>query len=98
MVVGFGVVLQSIRVVVGQSQMVAVVVLALSILVVGVLSILAADLASEVEALQNPHAFVVDQVGRWEVVPCCQNQAYLGEVAIHHPLPLVEVCECGLEL
>lgn len=95
--VGFGLVLQSIRGV-GQSQVVAVVVLALSILVVEVLSILAADLASEVEALQNPHAFVVDQVGRWEEVPCCQNRAYQGEVAILHPLPLVEVCECGLEL
>jgi len=96
-VVGFGVVLQSIRGV-GQSQVVVVVVLALSILVVEVPSILAADLAFEVEVLQNPHVFVVDQVGRWEAVPYCQNRAYPGEVAIHHPLPLVEVCECGLEL
>jgi len=91
------VVLQSIRGV-GQSQVVAVVVLALPILVVEVLSILAADLASEVEALQKSHAFAADQVGRREVVPYCQNQAYQGEVAILHPLPLVEVCECGLEL
>lgn len=96
-VVGPGVVLQLFRVV-GHSRVKAVVEVDLSILEVVVLSILAVGLAFEAEVHRSPHASVVDQVGHRGMVPYCQNRAYQGGVAIHHPLPPVEVCEYGPEL
>ena len=48
--------------------------------------------ASELKVLVQVSASAVDFADHLAVVPCCQSQAYQGEVAIRHLLLLVEVC------